>query len=199
MRNKLDLTSLALAVTLAGSALATPLEDAGAAYKRGDYATAMRLIRPLAEQGNTAAGYNLGTMYYNGEGTRRDYAEALKWYRMAAEHGDIESARRAGFMYANGQGVPRDEAEALRWYRMAADRGDAEAQNNLGVIYSDGKGVPANLVEATKWFKVAAVRFPASEKQKRDKAMKNSELLAKKMTATQVAEADKLAREWKPK
>jgi len=138
-------------------------------------------------------------MYYNGEGTRRDYAEALKWYRMAAEHGDVESARRAGFMYANGQGVPRDEAEALRWYRIAADRGDAEAQNNLGVIYSDGNGVPANLVEATKWFKVAAARFSASEKEKRDKAMKNSDLLAKKMTPTQVAEADKLAREWKPK
>jgi TPR repeat protein len=199
MRNSLGLASLAFALTLAGSAFATPLEDAGAAYRRGDYATAMRLIRPLAEQGNTAAGYNLGTMYYNGEGTRRDYAEALKWYRMAAEHGDVESARRAGFMYANGQGVPRDEAAALRWYRIAADRGDAEAQNNLGVIYSDGNGVPANLVEATKWFKVAAGRFPASEKEKRDKAMKNSDLLAKKMTPTQVAEADKLAREWKPK
>jgi len=193
------LASLALAVTLAGNAFAGPVEDAGAAYKRGDYATAMRLIRPVAEQGNTAAQYNLGTMYYNGEGTRRDYAEALKWYRMAAEHGDVESARRVGFMYANGQGVPRGDAEALKWYRLAADRGDAEAQNNLGVIYSDGKGIPPNLVEATKWFKVAAARFPASEKQKRDKAMKNSELLAKKMTSTQVAEADKLAREWKPK
>ncbi len=163
MRNRLGLASLALAATLAGGAFAGPLEDAGAAYKRGDYATAMKLVRPVAEQGNTSAQYNLGTMYYNGEGTRRDYAEALKWYR------------------------------------MAADRGDAESQNNLGVIYSDGKGVPANLVEATKWFKVAAARFPASEKEKRDKAMKNSELLAKKMTPTQVAEADKLAREWKPK
>src|SRR6266446_5952317 len=199
MRNRLGLASLALAATLAGGAFAGPLEDAGAAYKRGDYATAMKLVRPVAEQGNTSAQYNLGTMYYNGEGTRRDYAEALKWYRMAADHGDVESARRAGFMYANGQGVSRDEAEALKWYRMAADRGDAESQNNLGVIYTDGKGVPANLVEATKWFKVAAARFPASEKEKRDKAMKNSELLAKKMTPTQVAEADKLAREWKPK
>lgn len=199
MRNRLGLASLVFSVTFAGSAFAGPLEDAGAAYKRGDYATAMRLVRPLAEQGNTAAEYNLGTMYYNGEGTRRDYAESLKWYRMAAGHGDVESARRVGFMYANGQGVPRDEAEALKWYRLAADRGDAEAQNNLGVIYSDGKGVPPNLVEATKWFKVAAARFPAAEKDKRDKAMKNSELLAKKMTPTQVAEADKLAREWKPK
>src|SRR5882762_6046609 len=138
MRNRLGLASLAFALTLAGSAFATPLEDAGAAYKRGDYATAMRLIRPLAEQGNTAAGYNLGTIYYNGEGTRRDYAEALKLYRMAAEHGAVESARRAGFMYANGQVVPSDEAEALRWSRLASDRGDAGGQNSLGGIYGDG-------------------------------------------------------------
>jgi len=199
MKNWAGLTSIALAALLSSAAFAGPMEDAGTAYKKGDYATAMKLIRPLAEQGNVSASYNLGTMYYNGEGTSRDYIQALKWYRVAAEHGDMEAARRVGFMNANGQGAAKNEAEAIKWYRMAADKGDPESQNNLGVLYSSGKGVPEDNVQAHKWFTIAASRFPASEKDKRDKAMKNSELLAKKMKPEQVAEAQKLAREWKPK
>ena len=199
MKNWPGITAITLATLLSSGALAGPMEDAGKAYQRGDYATAMKLIRPLAEQGNVSAEYNLGTMYYNGEGTRRDYAEAMKWYRMAAERGDVESARRVGFMNANGQGVDKNEAEAVKWYRMAADKGDPESQNNLGVIYSSGKGVKEDHVQAHKWFTIAAARFPASEKDKRDKAMKNSELLAKKMKPEEVAEAQKLAREWKSK
>ena len=69
MKNWPGLTAITLATLLCGGALAGPMEDAGKAYQRGDYATAMKLIRPLAEQGNVSADYNLGTMYYNGEGT----------------------------------------------------------------------------------------------------------------------------------
>src|SRR5215471_639528 len=195
MKKSAGLSALALAALLSGGAFAGPMEDAGAAYKRGDYATAMKLIRPLAEQGNTSAAYNLGTMYYNGEGTRRDYAEALKWYRQAGSKGDVESARRAGFMYANGQGVSRDDAEAVKWYRIAADKGDPEGANNLAVIYSTRE----DKVQAYKWFTIAAERFPASAKDKRDKAQKNSEILKKKMTPAEVAESEKLARDFKPK
>ncbi len=58
-----------------------------AAYQRGDYATALREWRPLAEQGNTEAQYGLGVMYDKGRGVPRDHAEALQWYRKAAEQG----------------------------------------------------------------------------------------------------------------
>jgi TPR repeat protein len=199
MKNWPGIKAITLATLLSSAAFAGPMEDAGKAYQRGDYATAMKLIRPLAEKGNVSAEYNLGTMYYNGEGTKRDYAEAMKWYRMAAQHGDVESARRVGFMNANAQGIERNDAEALKWYRMAADKGDPDSQNNLGVIYSTGKGVTQDNVQAHKWFTIAAARFPASEKDKRDKAVKNSELLAKKMKPEEVAQAQKLAREWKSK
>ena len=53
----------------------------------GDYATALQEWRPLAEQGNADAQYNLGVMYDNGQGVPQDYAEAVKWYRLAAEQG----------------------------------------------------------------------------------------------------------------
>src|SRR5262245_47639467 len=92
-----------------GQALAGAFEDATAAYPRGDYAKAMELIRPLAEQGDARAQFNLGTIYYNGQGTREDLPEAAKWFGMAAEQGDMEAQRYLGFMYANGKGVARDD------------------------------------------------------------------------------------------
>ncbi len=55
-----------------------------AAYNRGDYATAFREMKALAEQGNAAAQFNLGEMYNNGQGVRQDDSEAVKWYRLAA-------------------------------------------------------------------------------------------------------------------
>ena len=60
-----------LVLSFAALVAADPLEDADAAVKRRDYATALRLIRPLAEQGNATAQYNLGNFYDNGLGGRR--------------------------------------------------------------------------------------------------------------------------------
>ena len=60
-----------IAAVLAGIAVAGPFEDADSAYKRADYATAMRLLRPLADQGHAGAQYNLGVMYGNGRGDRK--------------------------------------------------------------------------------------------------------------------------------
>ncbi|MEC9341550.1 MAG: hypothetical protein VX663_08720 [Pseudomonadota bacterium] len=72
----------------AAPALAEPFDDAMAAFFRGDYQYAVEKLRSLAESGSAAAQYNLGRMYYIGEGVAEDHAEAVKWYRMAAEQGD---------------------------------------------------------------------------------------------------------------
>ena len=73
------LFAFVMAMTLAGTALAGPLEDAAAAYNRGDYATAVRLWQPLANGGDADAQFNLGQLYYRGRGVPQDYAEAAKW------------------------------------------------------------------------------------------------------------------------
>ena len=99
-------------------------------------------------------------------------------------------------MYANGRGVSRDFAEAAIWYRKAAERGDAAAQYNLGVAYDAGQGVPRDAVQAYKWYDVAAMRFPASAADNRAQAIKSRDQIAAKMTPPQVAEAQKLAKEW---
>jgi TPR repeat protein len=102
-------------------------------------------------------------------------------------------------MYANGRGVPRDFAEAANWYRKAADRGDAAAQYNLGVAYDTGQGVPRNVVQAYRWYDVAATRFPSSAADNRAQAIKSRDLIAARMTPPQIAEAQKLAKEWAPR
>jgi hypothetical protein len=168
-----------------------------AAYKQGDYATALREWHPLAKQGNAKAQSNLGVMYYNGQGVTQDYAEAVKWYRKGAEHGNAKAQYNLGLMYDNGQGVPQDYAEALQWYRKAAEQGNAGAQNNLGLMYYNGLGVPQDYVQAHMWYNLAASRLPPGEG--RDIAAKNRYIVAIWMTPAQISEAKKLAREWRPK
>ncbi len=110
------------------------------AFNRGDYATALREMRPLAEQGDAYAQNNLGFMYHEGLGVPQDYAKALQWWRKAAEQGVDEAQFNLGLMYDNGLGVTQDYAEAVRWYRKAADQGYANAQANLGIMYANGQG-----------------------------------------------------------
>ena len=153
------LAGVVLTLMLTGGAAAGPFEDGGAALKRGDYAEALRLWRPLADQGDANAQYMLG------------------------------------IMYANGRGVPQDYAEAMKWCRLAAEQGYARAQYMLGIMYANGRGVPQNDVQAHMWFNLAASRAPASE---RDEAIKMRNVAASNMTPEQIAEAQKLAREWKP-
>ncbi len=85
------------------------------------------------------------------------------------------------------------------WYRKAAEQGVAAAQLNLGVRYDNGQGVPQDYVQAHVWFNLAAARFLASETENRETAVRNRDRVAAKMTVAQIAEAQRLAREWKPK
>jgi hypothetical protein len=158
----------------------------------------MWLWRPLAEQGVALAQNNLGVMYAKGRGVPQDDAEAVKWYRLAAEQGNADAQYNLGVMYEKGEGVPQDYAEAVKWYRLAAEQGQALAQNNLGVMYARGEGVPQDDVQAHMWFDLAAAGFSASEAE-RDRAVQNRDIIASKMTPAQLAEAQRLAREWKPK
>ncbi len=126
------------------------------AYKRGDYATALKEWRPLGEQGDADAQNNLGLMYRKGQGVPQNYAEAAKWFRLGAEQGDAAAQNNLGLMYDTGDGVPQDYAEAEKWWRLAAEQGSAEAQFNLGVMYNEGDGVPQDYAEAVKWYRRAA-------------------------------------------
>jgi len=66
------------------------------AYESGDYATALKEWKPLADQGHVVAQYNLGIGYANGKGVIQDYKGALKWFKLAAKQGHAEAQYRKG-------------------------------------------------------------------------------------------------------
>ena len=138
------------------------------AYERGDYATVIELVRPLAERGYAEAQSMLGFMHYHGEGVPQDYADAARWFRGAAEQGYAEAQLNLGLMHYHGEGVPQDYAEAARWYRRAAEQGRAVAQSNFGSMYYHGEGVPQDYAEAARWLtKAAAGVRPGTRRARR--------------------------------
>jgi TPR repeat protein len=112
-----------------------------AAYESGDYATALRELRPLAEQGHANAQFHMGVTYAEGVGVPKDYKTAMKWFTLAAEQGNASAQVSLGFMYRKGRGVPQDDKTAAKWYTLAveqwkplAEQGNADAQYGLGVM-----------------------------------------------------------------
>ena len=128
---------------------------------------------------------------------RGDYVAALREWRPLAEQGHAKAQLKLGVMYSNGEGVTQDYIEAVKWYRLAAEQGEGGAQNNLGLMYRQGWGVTQDYVQAHLWFNLAAAGLSPGED--RNKAASNRDQIETLMTPTQVAEAQRLAREWKPK
>jgi len=109
--------------------------------------------------------------------------------RVKAEQGDSSAQYNLALMYSNGKGVPKDSKEGVKWYRLAAEQGVPDAQNNLGVLYYHGAGVVQDYVMAHMYWNIAAVSGNKN-------AIKGIGSVEKQMTPSQVAEAQKLAREW---
>ena len=172
MKNK-TLRLLITCLLLLPTVLIAGIDEVVAAYNKQDYATALRELQPLANNGDAFAQSGLGEMYYNGKGVPQDYKEAMKWYRLAADQGDADAQFNVGVMYDNGQGVPQDYKEAVKLYRLAADQGNPGAQSNLGTMYYNGTGVPQDYKEAVKWYRLAADQGNA-EAQSNLNAMNNN-------------------------
>ncbi|MGA9826014.1 MAG: tetratricopeptide repeat protein [Methylocystis sp.] len=183
-----------LGLALCAAAVAGPIEDGKAAYQRGDYTTAIRLLLPLGEKSGADAMLLLSHMYGSGKGVKEDANESWKWLKLSAENGNPSAQLSVGWAYQSG-GIsgPKNVIEAAKWLQLAADQGEPYAQEALGKLYYDGNGVPKDYVIAYKWLNLAARRESFyMAKQSRD-------ALEKLMTPAQIAEAQRLAREWAPK
>lgn len=180
--------------SLAGQAIAGPVEDATEAYDKGDYQTAYTLFKPLAEKGLPEAQYHLGLMFDDGHGVSQDYAEAMKWFRKAAEQGNAFAQHGLGNMYLEGIVVPQDTFEATKWFMRAADQGLAASQYNVGLHYRSHR----EYVLAYMWLTLAISRLDQANTT-RMSAQRWRDDIAFKMTPAQIAKAEQLAREWKPK
>ena len=166
MTRKRALATAILVLSIAAPVAAELFEDGVAAHNRGDYATAIRLLLPLAEEGLAKAQVNLGLLYFNGQGVPQNDAEAVKWFRKAADQGDNFAQHNLGVIYDAGRGVSQDRVEAVKWYQKAADHGLADAQYDLGQMYANGHGVPQDYVRAHMWFSLSARRATNTRQQK---------------------------------
>ena len=161
------------------------------AFDRGDYESAAKVFRSLAEQNDPSGQYALAIMYDMGEGVPQNSEEALKYYRLAAEQGHADAQNNLGVMYDQGEGVSVNYKEAMKWYLLAAEQGNQDAPNNIGVMHMIGLGVPRDFFKAHKWFSIAGV--------KDFEARSNKKFIERRLTPEQIAESERLAREWHEK
>ena len=150
---------------MTGSVFAQDYAKGDRAVNAGDYATALKEWRFLAEAGDVRAQLDLGdlgTSYGSNCGVHMDCKEALSWYRKAAAQGDLTAQNRLGFMYEHARGIVQDYKEAVSWYRKAAEQGHAGSQHNLGMMYVNGRGVVKDPKEAVSWYLKAAEQGLAS-------------------------------------
>lgn len=122
---------------------------------RGKYQEAADWYRKAAEAGLSAAAYNLGTLYYNGQGFPQDYATALHWFHQAATRDDPYAEFQLGMMYDLGRGVEPSTAKEMFWYEKAARQGLPAAQYDLAVMYHNAEGVAQDDVKAYAWLLLA--------------------------------------------
>lgn len=102
-------------------------EVALALINQREYASALKILSPLAEQGNARAQNSLGAMYNHGDGVAQDFAEAIKWYRLAAQQGNSTSQSNLAAMYGAGDGIEKNYLRAHMWFNLAAITGNQEA------------------------------------------------------------------------
>ena len=157
-----------------------------------DVGKAAEWCRKAAEQGEARAQYNLGAMYYHGDGVPKDFVKAAEWYSKAAEQGKAPAQFALGKMYYDGDGVPKDFVKAAEWYSKAAEQGDTGSQNNLSRMYYQGEGVPKDLVRGYMWSRLAV----AGGETVAQRWVDSFEAV---MTKEQIAAAEKIIREFKPK
>jgi TPR repeat protein len=142
-----------------------------------------------AERGSAEDQYNLGMQYEKGIVVPQNYSEAARWYRLSAMQGYPDGLYKLCELSEEGHGLPQDYQEALRWCGLAADHGHGRAMFVLGRLYHMAHGVPQDFVRAHMWYNLATANGYSEAKRWRDR-------LADDMSPRQIAEAQKLAREW---
>ena len=185
--------ALVLSIVCLTSAACADIEQAVDTSKnnRAEYEATAKELRKSAEEGDASAQFRLGQLYDEGTGVSQDYGQAKEWFEKAAKQGHVGAQVNLGTLYLQGEGAPRSAQMALFWLSRAAEQGHALAFAKLGWMYAQGPGVVQDFIQAHKWYSLAAANGHEKSAEYRD-------ALAKQMTSAQIAEAQTLAREWKP-
>ena len=156
-RNSLIFSLLCILTLLQYSnAWAASYAEGKQAYLDKDYARALEILKPLAENGDSQAQVTLGIMYDFGHGVAKDPAKAIEWYIKAAEQGIPVAQHDVGVQYFQGQGVEQDYLKAAYWWEQSANAGLADSKFNLGLLYYRGIGLEVDYQKASALFTSAA-------------------------------------------
>ncbi|MBQ5998255.1 MAG: SEL1-like repeat protein [Treponema sp.] len=120
------------------------------------------VVQENAEQGDAVAQYNLGELYFDGNGVTKNYEKAFELWGKAAEQGYTDALCRLGVAYNEGEGVPQDYGKSVEYFTKAASLGSAFAQFAIGTCYSEGEGVPQDDVKAFEWYSKGAAQGDAA-------------------------------------
>ena len=134
MRTLIIIPVLFFSLFLGASSYSADFNKGLTAAQSGDFATALKEWKPLAEEGNAAAQNNLGLMYHNGWGVPQDYKEAARLYRLAAEQGYADAQGNLGVMYVFGKGVTKDFVYAHMWGNIALMNGNERGASVRGHV-----------------------------------------------------------------
>ena len=149
-------------------------------------------LRQLAQGGDASAQNELGLLYYEGKGVPQNHRKAKEWFDKAVEQGHAGAQVNLGTLYLRGEGAPQSSQMALFWFSRAAGQEDALAFAKLGLMYSQGRGVLQDFIQAHMWYNLSAAHGEGRSAEARD-------ALGRQMTPAQIAEAQRLAREWTPR
>jgi len=149
----LTIISLVLSIIVAAGPAFADLDSGVKAYKKREYSKAMKEFKAA---GDKVSCYNIGIMYYKGEGIARNPKLAIPWFRKSAEKGHPAAQLILGTIYDKGADIPQDRSEAAKWYRKSGEQGNVVAQYNLALMYTNGEGVEKDRKEAVFWLKKAA-------------------------------------------
>jgi TPR repeat protein len=159
---------------------------------RAEFEADVKQLHKSAEAGDASAQYRLGMLNDEGAGVPQSYGHAKEWFEKAAKQGHAGAQANLGTLYLQGTGAPRSSQMALFWFSRAAEQGNVMAFAKLGSMYTEGRGVFQDFTQAHMWYNLAAVQGEPRAAEARD-------ALTKQMTPAQIAEAQRLAREWKPR
>lgn len=180
----------AMCLTISSCSGSTPIGVS--ANEVSHFQESTRELRKLAERGDASAQNELGLLYYEGRGVPQDHRKAKEWFDKAVEHGHPGAQVNLGTLYLRGEGAPQSSQMALFWFTRAAGQEDALALAKLGLMYAQGRGVLQDFIQAHMWYNLSAARGEVRSAEARD-------ALAKQMTPSQIAEAQRMAREWRPR
>ena len=121
------LAGLAILLLSAAQPAADDFRSGLSAYNRGDYVTAFRNWRALAEDGDAPAQAGLGFLFHKGLGVTQDDIEAASWFEKAARKGQAEAQLLLGTLYFFGEGVQQSYVMAFTWCEIAQSSGQSDA------------------------------------------------------------------------